>query len=206
METYSRSSNNYSLDTYKEFVLLARSGLSKTEIFHRLKEKNPRLTIVNLDNWFARFTPDLLPSETQLKYQKIYNDYRRNGGKQSVYIKEKKISRNTLTQALNFCNPKKTPWLEEFEKEKGIIRKSISMIAEPFENNTSIEMIDSLGPDLSTEINSSNRLNTTGTTPTSGRSHKAELCLGELKITWESTDIERSLCKIIMNLTGEFSL
>ena len=95
METYSRSSNNYSLDTYKEFVLLARSGLSKTEIFHRLKEKNSRLTIVNLDNWFARFTPDLLPSETQLKYQKIYNDYRRNGGKQSVYIKEKNNMRDT---------------------------------------------------------------------------------------------------------------
>ena len=49
------------------------------------------------------------------------------------------------------------------------------MIAEPFENNTSIEMIDSLGPDLSTEINSSNRLNTTGATPTSGRSHKAPM-------------------------------
>ena len=48
-------------------------------------------------------------------------------------------------------------------------------------------------------------LNTLGAPQTSG-SHKAELCLGELKITWESTDIERSLCKIIMNLTGEFSL
>jgi hypothetical protein len=27
METYSRIGNNYSVDTYKEFVLLSRSGL-----------------------------------------------------------------------------------------------------------------------------------------------------------------------------------
>jgi hypothetical protein len=206
METYSRTGNNYSVDTYKEFVLLSRSGLSKNEIFRRLKEKNPKLTIVHIDNWFARFTPDLLPSETQLKYQKIYNDFRRNGKNRVMYVKQKNISGNTLTQAVNFCEPKAIPWLEEFEKENGIVRQPISMIAEPLQNNTSIEMIDSLGPDLPTQLNSSNRLNTSGATPTSGRSHKAELCLGELKITWESTDIERSLCKIIMNLTGEFSL
>lgn len=79
METYSRTGNNYSVDTYKEFVLLSRSGLSKNEIFRRLKEKNPKLTIVPIDNWFDRFIPDLLPSEIQLKYQKIYNDFRKNG-------------------------------------------------------------------------------------------------------------------------------
>ena len=90
METYSRSGNNYSVDTYKEFVLLSRSGLSKNEIFRRLKEKNPKLTIVHIDNWFARFTPDLLPSETQLKYQKIYNDFRRNGKNRVMYVKQKK--------------------------------------------------------------------------------------------------------------------
>ena len=205
METYSRPDNNYSVDTYKEFVLLARSGLSKNEIFRSLKEKNPKLTIVHIYNWFARFTPDLLPLETQLKYQKIYNDFRKNGKNRVMYVKQNNISGNTLTQAVNFCEPKTIPWLEEFEKENGIVRQPISMIAEPLQNNTSIEMIDSLGPDLPTQLNSSNRLNPLSAPQTSG-SHKAELCLGELKITWESTDIERSLCKIIMNLTGEFSL
>ena len=122
-----------------------------------------------------------------------------------MYVKQNNISGNTLTQAVNFCEPKTIPWLEEFEKENGIVCQPISMIAEPLQNNTSIEMIDSLGPDLPTQLNSSNRLNTLGA-PQTSRSHKAELCLGELKITWESTDIERSLCKIIMNLTGEFSL
>ncbi|MBQ9222010.1 hypothetical protein [Succinivibrio sp.] len=87
MENYSRTGNNYSVDTYKEFVLLSRLGLSKNEIFRRLKEKNPKLTIVPIDNWFDRFTPDLLPSETQLKYQKIYNDFRKNGKNRVMYVK-----------------------------------------------------------------------------------------------------------------------
>lgn len=55
METYSRTGNNYSVDTYKEFVLLSRSGLSKNEIFRRLKEKNPKLTIVRKSELLTAF-------------------------------------------------------------------------------------------------------------------------------------------------------
>ena len=68
-------------------------------------------------------------------------------------------------------------------------------------------MIDSLGPNLTSprlRLDTINELQ--DASASEGKLHKAELCLEALKISRESSDIEQSLCKIIMNLTGEFSL
>lgn len=210
METYSKTSSSYPVEVYKEFVLLARSGISRPQILSRLKEKYPKLTRGHIQNWLVRFTPDLVPHDLQLKYQKIYSDYKRTGIDKQQYARKNNISCNTLIQAMNFCDPKEMPWLEEFEKENGFSRKPISMIAEPLDDHTTVEMIDSLmGPELplpaSVNRTENNQPPEVPSSPDRNM-RRAELCLGELKISWESPDIESSLCKIIMNLTGEFSL
>ena len=150
--------SKYPKEFIKTFIFLVRKGKTKSTVIHELKKIDSSFAEANYNYWMVRFCPDLLSSDRQIQYQQIYRLFKKSNLRRQDFCLQYNVGLYALKCSIYFneCDIY-APWLKDFEKEFGIVRKPIVQLPEEcdaagstygsdYNQVPNIQVIDSLEP------------------------------------------------------------
>ena len=204
--------NRYPIEFFKEFIILARDNKDPKEIGYALAEKfswyhYTKGSHRQINIWLAQYCPEQVKPEQQKQYTDFYNFFLDSGLSRQDFLKLYPSKKYLYNLSRAFMHPVEDEWYKNFEKEMGY-RKKAQVSGEQAKSSESdkfsLTIVNSIHDLKSDSVNTeASPVLPKALQDTSSPQFNLRLTLGAAEISWNSSDPEASIIRIVSELAEE---
>ena len=204
--------NRYPIEFFKEFIILARDNKAPKEIGYALAEKfswyhYTKGSHRQINIWLAQYCPEQVKPEQQKQYTDFYNFFLDSGLSRQDFLKLYPSKKYLYNLSRAFMHPVEDEWYKNFEKEMGY-RKKAQVSGEQAKSSESdkfsLTIVNSIHDLKSDSVNTeASPVLPKALQDTSSPQFNLRLTLGAAEISWNSSDPEASIIRIVSELAEE---